>query len=83
MTAVLPATDGRGAFALADVMRCAVAREAIVHRLGEDGIVTVSAGVSACVPGEDELDPAVLVSVADSALYQAKADGRNCVRRIR
>jgi diguanylate cyclase (GGDEF)-like protein/PAS domain S-box-containing protein len=83
MTAVLPGTDGRGAAALAEVMRCAVAREAIVHRLGEDGIVTVSAGVSACVPGEDELDPAVLVSVADRALYQAKADGRNCVRRIR
>jgi diguanylate cyclase (GGDEF)-like protein/PAS domain S-box-containing protein len=83
MTAVLPATDGRGAAALAEIMRCAVAREGIVHRLGEDGIVTVSAGVSACVPREDELDPAILVSVADRALYQAKADGRNCVRRIK
>jgi len=83
MTAVLPETDGCGAADLAELIRCAVARERIVHRLGEDGIVTVSAGVSSCVPGEDELDPAVLVSVADRALYQAKADGRNCVRRIK
>ncbi len=83
MTAVLPATDGGGAADLAELMRCAVAGERIAHRLGEDGIVTVSAGVSSCVPHQDEDDPAILISVADRALYQAKADGRNCVRRIK
>jgi diguanylate cyclase (GGDEF)-like protein len=41
--------------------------------------VTVSAGVAA-LPGHDLRSPEELVSAADTALYRAKAAGRNCVR---
>lgn len=39
---------------------------------------TVSIGVAASVPGESSID--TIMQRADKALYQAKGDGRNCVR---
>ena len=42
--------------------------------------VTVSSGVHCVYPGEDE-DSQVLIEVADQALYEAKAAGRNCIRQ--
>lgn len=51
----------------------------VVHKESgkELGVISLSAGVS--VLGEDG-DPGVLLGNADRALYQAKAEGRNCVR---
>ena len=40
--------------------------------------VTASVGVS--VSARDDEDPDALIARADTALYRAKADGRNCVR---
>ncbi|MBC8067356.1 MAG: diguanylate cyclase, partial [Deltaproteobacteria bacterium] len=69
----------------ADRLRAAVA--ALEHR-SPDGVVrsfTLSLGV-ACITGpfEQEFDPdaiaASLYRAADRALYEAKQQGRNCVR---
>ena len=43
--------------------------------------ITVSVGVAA-LDGGAHVDLDVLVSAADSAMYQAKADGRNTVRLV-
>ncbi|MDR2367595.1 MAG: GGDEF domain-containing protein [Deltaproteobacteria bacterium] len=44
---------------------------------GENIPVTISAGISYYIPGEDEI---AFVTRADKALYEAKAAGRNCVK---
>jgi diguanylate cyclase (GGDEF)-like protein len=59
---------------VAERVRAAVARAALPHPDGEDGVLTVSIGV-ACA---DE-DPGQLLARADAALYQAKRLGRNRV----
>jgi len=46
------------------------------HRASEFGIVTISAGVYACVP-DTSVDGATLFAQADQALYAAKRAGRN------
>jgi diguanylate cyclase (GGDEF)-like protein len=60
------------AFTAAERVRAAVARTAIPHVDGVDGILTVSIGVAA---GSDDSDS--LMARADAALYKAKRDGRN------
>jgi diguanylate cyclase (GGDEF)-like protein/PAS domain S-box-containing protein len=50
----------------------------IVHAGSQHGVVTISAGVGAFVPGP-ELDVGQLVECADAALYAAKRSGRNRV----
>jgi PleD family two-component response regulator len=40
--------------------------------------VTLSLGV-ATIPSHSQLSPATLIAAADQGLYQAKAQGRNCV----
>ncbi len=68
---VLPKTDERGAFQLADRLRAAVATYPFRHRS-----VTVSIGVATLQP---LMDTQVLHRLADEALYRAKHQGRNSV----
>lgn len=71
---LLPETNGVSARALADRLRAAVAAMRV------DGlpiVMTVSAGVSELAPGETAIDAAL--SRADTALYEAKRNGRNRV----
>ena len=49
------------------------------YSLAEGGIVTVSLGVVSLAPSK-QYAPEDLVRLADSALYQAKHAGRNCVK---
>jgi diguanylate cyclase (GGDEF)-like protein len=68
---ILPETDEAGGVRVAERVRLAVASQ--VDNIG----TTVSIGVAASHPG-DSTDS--LLRAADTALYGAKDDGRNCVR---
>jgi diguanylate cyclase (GGDEF)-like protein len=61
---------------LAETLRSTIAAEPIL--LPDDGTrITISVGVTSHQPGET-VD--TILSRVDQALYQAKRDGRNCVR---
>jgi diguanylate cyclase (GGDEF)-like protein/PAS domain S-box-containing protein len=69
---LLPETDLFGALELGERLRRAISGEPC----GEAGTVTVSIGVAQAVPGESVRR---LFSRADTALYRAKAEGRDRV----
>ena len=77
--ALLPETDIVAALTIAERIRGAVASLDIPHGGSPTGRVTVSIGVAAIqpLPGEAE---GVLLRMADTALYDAKDSGRDCVR---
>lgn len=75
--AVLPDTDAEQALQVAERLREAMARETIILDDGRPVQFTVSIGaasLAATMP-----TPEILVSTADTALYAAKATGRNRV----
>ncbi|MBV8629937.1 MAG: diguanylate cyclase [Silvibacterium sp.] len=75
---VLPATPEAGALKVAERIRAAVQELAMPHEGNTHGVVTVSVGCATFTPEPDmQLD--ALVASADSALYRAKAAGRNVV----
>jgi two-component system cell cycle response regulator len=78
---ILPETPGELAFAAAERVRKAIAAD-VFSVLGDTQkiSVTVSAGVSSLLGPEDTM--AELLARADSALYQAKAAGRNRVQAL-
>ena len=74
---VLPQTPLEGAKYLAQQIRLQVQSLKIPHlRSSIDIYVTISLGVSCCIPNSD-FNYEVLVAAADRGLYQAKARGRN------
>jgi diguanylate cyclase (GGDEF)-like protein len=75
---VLPNTDEAGALVMADLIRAAVEALDIRHAESPVGRVTVSVGVGTLSPLIG-WDPALLLRVADAALYVAKRQGRNRV----
>jgi diguanylate cyclase (GGDEF)-like protein len=78
--AVMPGVEPSQAVVIAESLRFAVEEKFSVIGDGGAGGLTVSIGV-ACLPATSEsVDPAVLLHVADQALYAAKRAGRNCVR---
>jgi diguanylate cyclase (GGDEF)-like protein/PAS domain S-box-containing protein len=79
ISVLLPATDEAGARLIAERIRAAVAALSIEHCGSAQGMVTISAGVAAMVPCDDD-QPTDLIAAADRALYQAKLSGRNAVR---
>jgi diguanylate cyclase (GGDEF)-like protein len=76
---LLPNTDLAGAMAVAERVRRAVADMLFPHAASSHGMVTISAGVAAMTPRRGDDTPAVLVEMADKALYAAKSQGRNRV----
>ncbi|GAA3956055.1 GGDEF domain-containing protein [Allohahella marinimesophila] len=77
---LLPGTTGPEGVTIAEAIAKDIADLDIPHPAsGVAKRITVSIGVHSVVPGELE-DSQTLVSHADRALYQAKADGRNCIR---
>jgi diguanylate cyclase (GGDEF)-like protein len=75
---VLPASSIEAAHARADRIRIAFA--ASCHFIGNNRVdATVSCGLTAGATGEETLD--ALLEESDSALYLAKTEGRNRVRR--
>jgi two-component system cell cycle response regulator len=76
---MLPETGEEGAVAVAERIRIRIAEQAILPGESYDKArVTVSIGVAA-VPSERVTTPEDLLSLADEALYRAKAEGRNRV----
>ncbi len=78
--ALLPDTDAAGACVVAERLGAAVEDLALPHAGSRAAkVVTISAGVATLAPAVDR-PVADLVSAADSALFRAKHDGRNCWR---
>ena len=75
---ILPETDAKGAFVLAETLKAAVRDLQLEHQASEKKIVTISIGV-ATADGSGTLEAAQLVRRADEALYGAKAAGRDRV----
>lgn len=74
---VLPQTSMVGAKYLAQQIRLQIEALKIPHlRSSVDLYVTISLGVSSCIPHPD-FNFEVLIAAADQGLYQAKEMGRN------
>ncbi len=63
---------------LAEILRIEIEKTQIRYVDGMLPPITISAGVSSYP--ESGISPDILIKRADQALYQAKDDGRNCVR---
>ncbi len=78
---VMPDTNQKGSAAVSEVLRSEVEALGIEHISSPvDKRVTISLGVATTIPGRDS-SPDELISAADEALYQAKQEGRNRVKR--
>ncbi len=81
--AVLPETPIKGAMRVAEDLRLTVEKlklENVKSDLG--GIVTMSIGVAHLIP-ENAMEEQYIIEMADRALYEAKARGRNRVYALR
>lgn len=77
---LLPETNEAGAWHIAENIRATVMRHAIPHLHSPHGLLTLSIGI-ATLSAKDSNSPAEIVLMADTALYRAKALGRNRVER--
>lgn len=77
---LMPQTDAAGAELFAERVRAAIEAAALPHAASTvANHITVSIGVVTAQPDAVSL-PERLFFTADAALYEAKAEGRNCVR---
>lgn len=76
---LLPQLDLEHATRLGEKLCAAVQTLNIPHQSSCEGVVTVSIGVAALTPRAHTF-PDLLIGLADNALYDAKASGRNGVR---
>ena len=77
---LLPEQELDAGLVFAERLRQMVEDLALPHRANTDNpIVTISVGVAASPGGPGGSDPSAVIAMADLALYQAKADGRNRV----
>ena len=74
---LLPETPIEGAKRVADTLRRELA-DLPIHWKDETLSVTASFGVTVALPSE--IDSEAIIGRADTALYRAKEQGRNCVR---
>jgi len=76
---ILPGTDIKGAMQIAENVRSAVVALNIQHTTSDVAeYVSLSLGVATILP-DQEMSSIELIKSADASLYQAKANGRNCV----
>lgn len=72
---ILPETDKKGAYALAERLRQAIEQHEFKDPKGQAHKVTISVGVSTYP--ENAKERSLLIKAADQALYQSKEGGRN------
>ena len=78
---VLQNTGLGGAKQVAQAIIKEIEKLRIPHRASQvEDCVTVSLGVTCCMPGDDCSDLEAIVAAADRALYEAKHHGRNTYR---
>lgn len=77
---LLPNTDHRGAAVVAEAIRSAIFKLNIKHEPSPYHRMTASLGTATVFPGT-EAAPDGLIAMADAAMYQAKAAGRNTVKQ--
>ncbi|MEH2198612.1 EAL domain-containing protein [Nostoc sp.] len=76
---ILPNTDMEGAIAVARDIQTNISALKMPHSHSQiSEFITLSLGVATITPHR-QLSPATLIAAADQGLYQAKAQGRNCV----
>ncbi|MEH2059643.1 MAG: EAL domain-containing protein [Nostoc sp.] len=76
---ILPNTDIKRAIAIARDIQTNVSALHLPHPHSDvSEFITLSLGVATITP-HSQLSPATLIAAADQGLYQAKAQGRNCV----
>lgn len=75
---ILPNTSRSAALQLASSICGAISEEKIDHRGNASGVVTVSIGVAEAHLDGETIE--ALIHAADTALYKAKAEGRNRVK---
>lgn len=68
------------AWQIVEVTRHRIEQLDLAHEENEGGVATMSFGLVCVLPGA-EIESETLYSLADSALYKAKAAGRNCTVR--
>jgi diguanylate cyclase (GGDEF)-like protein/PAS domain S-box-containing protein len=73
---LLPGTDNEGAMTVAAEVCEALRARQIPHSANSPQIVTISVGCATLIPQIHE-EPAILIDIADRALYTAKLNGRN------
>ena len=77
---ILPDQSEEAALIKAESLRKAILDLKILHPTSEvNKFVTISVGVATMTPSNGNRKPTHLISLADQALYQAKANGRNQV----
>ena len=76
---ILPETQAKGAWHIAEIIRLAVSELKIPHAASNVAEhVTLSLGVTSVLP-DQKVAPMDLIKAADASLYQAKHQGRNQV----
>ena len=75
---MLPETELKQAMRLAEECRNRIIEQQITFKTEISDVVTISLGVGTLMPEQGML-PAVLIEIADKALYRAKDNGRNRV----
>ena len=79
---LLPNVEYQSAYEIAKHIQQQVLSLAQPHAQNITGFVTVSMGVAGFIPSPHQ-PPSELVQLADTALYNAKSSGRNCIRLAR
>lgn len=77
---ILPDTDEDGAIVVAERLREFLHRNAEPHIASRRGFVTASIGIAALEPAVYAAHPSQIIRRADSALYAAKYEGRDCLK---
>jgi len=78
---ILPGADLAGAIRVGKHVQTGLAALNLPHDASSSASrVTLSIGIAAAMPSEEEFGPIELLAQADQALYQAKKAGRNCIR---